>query len=366
MKVLNLLTGGRIGGIETLCFNWGKYAKFENGFVFLTELGAIYDEMVAANLVTYDLTESKHKISIKKLIQLVKISKKYDIIIVHHEDPILRMYYIALSKCTNCRFVSYIHSCYGDYSQVNYGFFKNRINRLILQKAFDVSDIIISVSEAGVESFKKIYHVSDNKCQIIYNGISKKIYDEGLKNIVLDTPPYRIVYIGRLEKIKGVDLLIEAFKYLKERYDVTLDIVGGGKEAEQLEERAMKYSISGEIHFWGEKTDIKEYLKKANIFVYPSVCEEVFGISLVEALAFGIPCVANRVGGIPEIVIDGINGTLTDEMSAVGISTAIERLIIAYQSGEIKKYSFEAKRTAERFTIEKNCNRVYEILSTIE
>ena len=92
----------------------------------------------------------------------------------------------------------------------------------------------------------------------------------------------------------------------------------------------------------------------------------MFGISLVESLAFGVPCVANRVGGIPEIVIDGINGTLTDEMSAVGISTAIERLIIAYQSGEIEKYSYEARRTAEKFTIEKNCSRVYEILSTIE
>lgn len=366
MKVLNLLTGGRIGGIETLCLSWGKYARFENGFAFLTELGTIYDEMVAANLVTYDLTDNGHKISIKKLRQLVEIAKQYDFIIVHHGDPILRLYYIVLSKFSNCKMVSYVHSCYGDYTQVNYGFPKKTIYRRIMQKAFDVSDIIISVSEAGEESFRKIYHVSDNKCQIVYNGISKEIHDEGLKNIVLDTPPYRIVYIGRLEKIKGVDLLIEAFAHLKERYDVTLDIVGGGKEAEQLKARTMEYSLFDEIHFRGEKTDIKEYLKKANVFVYPSVCEEVFGISLVEALAFGVPCVANRVGGIPEIVIDGINGTLTDEMSAVGISTAIERLIIAYQSGEIEKYSYEARRTAEKFTIEKNCSRVYEILNTIE
>ena len=366
MRVLNLLTGGKIGGIETLCFNWGKYAQFENGFAFLTELGAIYYEMVAKNFITYDLTGSKHKTSIKKLIKLVDIAKQYDIIIVHHEDPILRMYYIALSKFTKCRFVNYVHSCYGDCSQMNYGFVKNRINRLILQKAFDVSDIIISVSDAGKASFGKIYHVSNDKCRVVYNGISEELYDEGCKNIVPSTPPYRIVYIGRLEKIKGIDLLIEAIRHLKEKYEVTLDIIGAGKEAERLKGEATEYSLSDVIQFLGEQTDISRYLREANIFVYPSVCEEVFGISIVEALAFGVPCVANRVGGIPEIIIDGQNGTLTDEISATGISTAIERLIIAYKSNEIDNYFFEAKRTAERFTIEKNCSRVYEILSEVK
>ena len=50
------------------------------------------------------------------------------------------------------------------------------------------------------------------------------------------------------------------------------------------------------------RRDIGKYLKTADIFVYPSICEEVFGISLVEAMSYGVPCVANEVGGIPEIL----------------------------------------------------------------
>lgn len=61
MKVLNLLTAGNIGGIECLCRDIGIYSNYENEFCFLFGKGDIYDDMIAKNLVTYDLTQFKWK-----------------------------------------------------------------------------------------------------------------------------------------------------------------------------------------------------------------------------------------------------------------------------------------------------------------
>ena len=97
LKVLNLMTGGQVGGIETLCYNWGKYAPFQNGFAFLTERGAVYEKMLEANFDIYDLTQEGSKISLSKIRKLIMIAKDYDIVMVHHGDPILRLYYTILS-----------------------------------------------------------------------------------------------------------------------------------------------------------------------------------------------------------------------------------------------------------------------------
>lgn len=137
LKVLNLMTGGQVGGIETLCYNWGKYAPFQNGFAFLTERGAVYEKMLEANFDTYDLTREGSKISLSKIKKLVMIAKDYDIVMVHHGDPILRLYYIILSYHTKCKMVSYVHSCYGDNSQLSYGRMKNKRYEIIFQKAFE-------------------------------------------------------------------------------------------------------------------------------------------------------------------------------------------------------------------------------------
>ena len=110
LRVLNLMTGGQVGGIETLCYNWGKYAPFQNGFAFLTEKGTVYEKMVEAGFITYDLSQDGKKISLKKMRKLIAIAREYDVVIVHHGDPILRLYYINLSHQTQCKLVSYIHS----------------------------------------------------------------------------------------------------------------------------------------------------------------------------------------------------------------------------------------------------------------
>ena len=365
LKVLNLMTGGQVGGIETLCYNWGKYAPFQNGFAFLTERGAVYEKMLEANFDTYDLTREGSKISLSKIKKLVMIAKDYDIVMVHHGDPILRLYYIILSYHTKCKMVSYVHSCYGDNSQLSYGRMKNKMYEIIFQKAFDVSDAVIAVSKAGEKSYEQVYSVPQGKKYIVYNGIGSELINTGKQNVIDGCQPYKLLYIGRLNKIKGVDLLLRAVSTLKNDYELQLSIVGDGPERETLERLMGDLGLEHIVCFCGESMDIQKYLSNADIFIYPSTCQEVFGISLVEALSYGVPCVANCLGGIPEIIQDGYNGILTEETSSEGLTIAIKKLLDCCQNGTVKRYSENAKKTALKYTIDNNCNQVNNILEKI-
>lgn len=365
LKVLNLMTGGQVGGIETLCYNWGKYAPFQNGFAFLTERGAVYEKMLEANFDTYDLTREGSKISLSKIKKLVMIAKDYDIVMVHHGDPILRLYYIILSYHTKCKMVSYVHSCYGDNSQLSYGRMKNKMYEIIFQKAFDVSDAVIAVSKAGEKSYEQVYSVPQGKKYIVYNGIGSELINTGKQNVVDGCQPYKLLYIGRLNKIKGVDLLLRAVSTLKNDYELQLSIVGDGPERGTLESLMGDLGLEHIVCFCGESMDIQKYLSNADIFIYPSTCQEVFGISLVEALSYGVPCVANCLGGIPEIIQDGYNGILTEETSSEGLTIAIKKLLDCCQNGTVKRYSENAKKTALKYTIDNNCNQVNNILEKI-
>jgi glycosyltransferase involved in cell wall biosynthesis len=101
---------------------------------------------------------------------------------------------------------------------------------------------------------------------------------------------------------------------------------------------------------------VTKFLNKSDIFAYPSVCQEVFGISIVEAIAHGLPCVANNVGGIPEIIEDGKSGFLTTESTAKGIAEAIRRVIRLYEDGGIEDISRNAKARAQEFSVQRTCD----------
>ena len=96
MKVLNLLTAGDIGGIEIINYDFGQYSKCEQGYAFLFGLGKTYDRMKESRYKVYDLSMYAHKISKERYRKLKEIASQYDIIVVHHGDPYLKLYYLFI------------------------------------------------------------------------------------------------------------------------------------------------------------------------------------------------------------------------------------------------------------------------------
>lgn len=120
----------------------------------------------------------------------------------------------------------------------------------------------------------------------------------------------RLLYLGRLERIKGVDLLCAGFDRCATRFpNLHLGIAGWGTQESALQERYGKHSqITFHGPVFGENK--ARLLAESDALVVPSVWPEVFGIVIAEAYVYGKPVIAAQVGGIPEIVEDGITGFL--------------------------------------------------------
>lgn len=360
MKVLNLLTSGETGGIESLCRDIGQYSNFENGFCFVTHGGGVYERMRGEGMVTYCLERPGNKLSVKKLFEIAKIARQYDVITVHHGDPILKMYFILLKILARKKMVTMIHSCYDEKHFAGYGKLKRYICNAIFALGMKVSNAVIFVSEAGEKSYLKKYGKIKNT-YVVYNGISPQKIELGKQNVRKKEKPYNVTYIGRLNKIKGVNVLIEAVVRLHRQYDVRLNIIGDGLEREKLDKMTQNLGISGITTFYGQKMDVAPYLQEATVFVYPSVCQEVFGISIVEALAFGVPCVATSVGGIPEIIVDGENGFLCQPFDADELAAKIQK---TFQE-DMDEIVVQGRKTAEKFNVLKTVSKLERIYRTL-
>jgi glycosyltransferase involved in cell wall biosynthesis len=147
---------------------------------------------------------------------------------------------------------------------------------------------------------------------------------------------FKILFVGRHIERKGICYLIEAAKYLpREQFEVR--IVGVGDLTEQLKALAQQTAAStpdaAEIIFTGKLTPealASEY-KSANVFTLPAIVDskgdtEGLGVVLIEAMELGLPVVASNVGGIPDVVVDGISGILVPEKDPKALAEAFKRL----------------------------------------
>ncbi|WP_405343441.1 glycosyltransferase [Fibrobacter sp.] len=151
-----------------------------------------------------------------------------------------------------------------------------------------------------------------------------------------DNHKFKILFVGRHIERKGICYLIEAAKYLP-RDQFEIRIVGVGDLTEQLHVIANEVKQSNpdaaEIIFTGKLSPealANEY-KTANVFTLPAIVDskgdtEGLGVVLIEAMELGLPIVASNVGGIPDVVIDGVSGILVPEKDPQALASAYKRL----------------------------------------
>jgi glycosyltransferase involved in cell wall biosynthesis len=162
----------------------------------------------------------------------------------------------------------------------------------------------------------------------------------------------RFLYLGRLEREKGIVELCEAFLQAFARFpSMQLDIAGWGTQELELRD---KYGKSPAINFLGAVAGKakQDALRNATVVVVPSLVDEVFGLVTVEAFAFGKPVIASNVGGLPELVRQGETGWLVEAGQVRDLAEQLysvakmEPLLLAKMSRNCKEYSIE-------FTLEK-------------
>jgi glycosyltransferase involved in cell wall biosynthesis len=152
--------------------------------------------------------------------------------------------------------------------------------------------------------------------------------------VARDRGALRLVCVGTLHEVKGQIHLIEACALLRERgIDFVCELVGDGPDRSALERRCAELGLAERVRFLGPRLrgEVAELLRRADVAVAPSVPSrdgrrEGLPVALMEAAASGLPLVASRLSGIPELVEDGVTGLLVPPGDAAAIAFAIERL----------------------------------------
>lgn len=153
--------------------------------------------------------------------------------------------------------------------------------------------------------------------------------------LLLQSGPIRVVAVGRLARRKGFHTLIEAIARLNQSgTDIGLTLIGEGPERGSLEELSAALGLSAKVHFAGMQPHraVSDLLTRSHIFIAPSETSPTGGAdapvnTIKEAMAVGVPVCATRHGGIPELVEDGVTGTLAREADPEDLGKAILRLI---------------------------------------
>lgn len=200
---------------------------------------------------------------------------------------------------------------------------QNNIFHILEEYSYRFNSMTIAISNAVKDHLINSKIVNTNQCHRIYNPIDSSFFNQNLK---FKKNNYKIVCIGRLSIIKGIKYLIHAFTKVPELIcNAKLLIIGRNDGAED----EIKYLINNHkykqnIHLIGflNRKKILNELKTTNIYIQPSISEGL-GISALEAMAMGIPCILSDVGGLREIGDNNKNAILVPPRNSESIYEAI-------------------------------------------
>jgi phosphatidylinositol alpha-mannosyltransferase len=244
--------------------------------------------------------------------------------ICHLHEPLMPMLCTTVLRLSNAPNVGTFHASGGKpwYS------FGTPIGKLILKKWFRKLDGKIAVSPPAREYVSKYF---PGEYTIIPNGVDTKYFSpDALPIEEFIDGKLNILFIGRLEKRKGLDYLLEAYKRVKlEMPNSRLIVVGPGIRLRHKYEKRVRRSGIKDVVFVGYASyrDLPRYYKTADIVCCPAIGWESFGIVLIEAMAVGKPVVASNIEGYASVLTDGVEGLLAPPKNAEKLAEALISLM---------------------------------------
>lgn len=208
-----------------------------------------------------------------------------------------------------------------------------------------VTSRFITVSEALKADLIDNYQIKAEYITPVYNGIDTEKYSQRWDNAGLksewgiDPAKYVIGTVARMAPQKGLQYLLEAVALIKKidprrAGEIVCVVAGDGPLQAELAKQATELGIGNEVIFPGFIHNVPGFLACLDTFAIPSVAEGL-SITTIEAMAAGLPVVASRVGGLPELVVEGVTGYLVEPRSSTALAQAILQIV-----GEPKKARF--------------------------
>lgn len=203
-------------------------------------------------------------------------------------------------------------------------------NRLLLGR----SDCFVAVGEAVRRALVEFEGLPGERVRVIYNGVDLAPFDpsRGLAATVRAEQgwPARarvVMQVARLNRLKDHVTSMKVVARLADTEpDLRLVIVGEGEEEAALRALHAELGLGERVEFLGARSDVPRLLQAADAFLLTSISEGI-PLTLIEAMASGLPCVATAVGGVPEVVADGVTGLLAPPGDVDAIAAALRRVL---------------------------------------
>jgi N-acetyl-alpha-D-glucosaminyl L-malate synthase BshA len=196
----------------------------------------------------------------------------------------------------------------------------------ITRLGMNESTVVTSVSQYLTGEAERIFK-PEKKIRTVYNFVDIDLFKRttGECDRQLFASPQQVIYahISNFRKVKRIPDVIKIFHRVQQEINSVLLLIGEGPTLSQAREQVRELGIQERVRFMGKQEDIVTIFCIADVFLFPSE-EESFGLAALEAMACEVPVIASRSGGIPEVVIDGEGGFLSevgdiDRMAAMSI-----------------------------------------------
>lgn len=316
LKVCHLSMTLETGGLERLLVDYGRFhnsEQFDLSFIALEGTGQPGDELCEAGYRIDQIQLSKIG-KIKGLRRLSQRLKENQIDILHTHNTYPQFYGSIAAKWAKIPVV--INSQHGR------GCGPNRKALWQFRIANELTTRIVGVSADATKLCQEQNRSNANKMQCIWNGIDLDRFQfHGPKDELT------AISVGRLSPEKDYGTLLKATKIVSEAYPTFhLKLIGDGKERTALEAQTDELGIKENVRFLGERSDVHDLLGSAGFFVSSSTTEGI-SLTLLEAMAVGLPIVTTAVGGSPEIVVPGETGKLVPSQQPETLATAMIEMI---------------------------------------
>ncbi len=217
----------------------------------------------------------------------------------------------------------------------------------ITRFGIEQSDGVTSISAHLKEETERSFGIK-REIEVIRNFVNCDVYtpDEAKRREL--RPRYAteneklLVHLSNFRRVKRVEDVVEVFARVAQQLPAKLMLIGDGPDRSIAEALALRHGIQSRIHFLGKQDTVQELLPVGDLMLMPSQMES-FGLAALEGMACGMPCIATRVGGVPELVEDGVNGLLYAVGDVEGMAAGAVSIL-----GDDAR--FAAMRTAARKT----------------
>jgi len=289
-------------------------------------------------------------------------SRQYDVIHVHWPLP-LALFGWAAQRARPAKLVT---TFYGAELQLAK---RRRSWRRLLAWAARRSDQVIAISDYTAREVRELAPVPVTI--IPYTTAIAEPTEGAAAPSKTRDGRFTILFVGRLVERKGVSYLVQALRALPPGLDARLVIVGDGPEREPLERQVAAMGLDGRVEVRGRipEEELERAYATADLFVLPAIVDsrgdtEGLGVVLLEAMSHRVPVVASRVGGIPDIVVDGEGGILVPPADAGALAAAIARIAGDAELGE-RLGAAGLRRLRERFSWDAVTRRYLDLYASL-